>query len=112
MIDIYADLKDTGLYACQQGTVIENRPDSYLTVWNDYSGDNLNGDNETVLIEYNFTIIYYTTEWNTIYSEFEKIISLLKSKNYVVDGNGFDIDSGDDNYMARCIEVRKLERRI
>ena len=111
MIDIYKDLESTKIKAYQQGSVPSKMPKSYITVWNDYSGDNLNSDNKTNLVEYQFTLIYYTKEWSTIYSVFENIISLLKSKNYIVDGMGFDIDSGVDEYMARCIEVTKLERR-
>lgn len=111
MIDIYKDLEELGLNTYQQGSVPSDMPNSYITIWNDYSVDNLNSDNRTNLIEYQFTVIYYTTEWSTIYSVFENIVSLLKSKNYIVDGMGFDIDSGIDEYMARCIEVRKLERR-
>ena len=112
MIDIYADLKSTKLKAYQQGSVPSDMPKSYITVWNDSSVDILNSDNGTNLIEYQFTIIYYTTDWKTIYSKFEEIVSLLKSKGYVISGMGFDIDSGIDEYMARCVEVRKIERRI
>lgn len=112
MVDIYKDLEDIGLNTYQQGSVPSDMPDSYITIWNDASLDNLNSDNKTNLIEYQFTLIYYTKKWSTIYSVFENIVSLLKSKNYIVDGMGFDIDSGVDEYMARCIEVTKLERRI
>ena len=112
MVDIYADLEELGIKTYQQGSVPSTMPDSYITIWNDYSGDNLNSDNKTNLIEYQFTLIYYTKEWSSIYSVLENIVSLLKSKNYIVDGMGFDIDSGVDEYMARCIEPSKLERRI
>lgn len=111
MIDIYADLGELKIKTYQQGSVPSNMPKSYITIWNDYSGDNLNSNNKTNLIEYQFTVIYYTKDWENIYSKFEDIVSLLKSKNYIASGMGFDIDSGVDEYMARCIEVRKLERR-
>lgn len=111
MIDIYADLEELGINTYQQGSVPTKMPGSYITVWNDFSGDNLNSDNITNIVEYQFTLIYYTKKWSSIYSIFENMISLLKSKNYIVSGMGFDIDSGVDGYMARCIEVRKLERR-
>lgn len=111
MIDIYKDLDELRIENYQQGSVPSNMPDSYITVWNDNSTDNLNSDNKTNLIEYQFTLIYYTKEWSTMYSVFENIVSLLKTKNYIIDGMGFDIDSGVDGYMARCIEVTKLERR-
>ena len=110
MIDIYADLNELGIKTYQQGSVPSDMPNSYITIWNDGSIDNLNSDNKTNLIEYQFTIIYYTKDWNNIYSDFETIIDLLKLKNYIASGMGFDIDSGVDEYMARCIEVRKLER--
>lgn len=111
MIDIYADLDELGINTYQQGSVPSDMPKSYITIWNDYSGDNLNSDNGTNLIEYQFTVIYYTKDWKNVYSKFEEIVSLLKSKNYIASGMGFDMDSGVDEYMARCIEVRKLERR-
>lgn len=111
MIDIYADLDELGINTYQQGSVPYDMPDKYITIWNDYSVDNLNSDNSTKLIEYQFTIIYYTKDWSSVYSDFENIVHLLKSKNYIASGMGFDIDSGIDEYMARCIEVRKLERR-
>lgn len=111
MIDIYGDLGETGLDVWQQGNVPEVLPDSFITIWNDYSVDNLNSDNATNLIEYQFTIIYYTKDWDNIYTNFEDIVSLLKSKKYIASGMGFDIDSGIDEYVARCIEVQRIERR-
>lgn len=111
MIDIYKDLEELGIKTYQQGSVPSKMPNSYITIWNDYSLDNLNSDNGTNLIEYQFTIIFYTKKIETIYSKFEDIVRLLKSKNYIASGMGFDIDSGIDDYMARCIEVQKLERR-
>ena len=111
MIDIYTDLEEFGLDVWQQGNVPENMPDSYITIWNDYSVDNLNSDNRTNTIEYQFTVIYYTKDWDNIHSNFEDIVNLLKTKKYIASGMGFDIDSGIDEYMAKCIEVRKLERR-
>lgn len=111
MIDIYKDLEELGYKVCQQGNLPKVLPDSYISYWNDYSVDNLISDNGTDLIEYQFTVIYYTKEWSTIYSIFERIVSLLKSKGYIASGMGFDMPSSNDEYMARCIEVQKLERR-
>lgn len=111
MIDIYKDLEELEINTYQQGSVPSDMPDSFITIWNDSSIDNLNSDNATNLIEYQFTVIYYTKEWSSVYSIFENIVDLLKSKKYIASGMGFDIDSGIDEYMARCIEVRKLERR-
>ena len=109
MIDIYKDLEETGLKVWKQGTVPDDMPDSYITVWNDDSEDNLNVDNKTKRVEYSFTVIYYTKDWESLYTRFESIISLLKEKGYVIDGQGFDIDSGLDDYDARCVEVSKIE---
>lgn len=110
MIDIKKDLEETGLMVRQQGTVPSNMPDSYITYWSDTSTDNLNVDNKAVSVDYPFTVIFYTTDWENIYSRFEEIISLLKSKGYVMDGMGYDVPSGLDDYSARCIEVTKTEK--
>ena len=110
MIDIKKDLEETGLMVRKQGSVPANMPDSYITFWGDPSTDNLNVDNKTASVDYPFTVIYYTKDWENLYSRFEEIISLLKSKDYVMDGMGFDIESGLDEYSARCIEVTKIEK--
>ena len=116
MIDVSKDLDEIYLEFdidnWEQGSVPkDNMPDSYITFWEEPSFDNLNVDNRTKEIVYPFTIIYYTKEWDTLSDIFENIVSLLKSKNYIVDGMGFPIDSGIDGYKARCIEVQKIERR-
>ena len=111
MVNIYNDLEEvTGLIAYQQGTVPKEMPESYVTVWNTSSLDNLNANNKTISVEYEFTVIYYTTDWKNIYTKTEEMISLLKAKGYVIDGRGFDIDSGMEDYVARCIEVSKIEK--
>ena len=109
MIDIKKDLEELGLMVRQQGSVPADMPESYITYWNDTSTDNLNVDNKTKQVEYAFTVIYYTKDWETIYSKTEELISLLTSKGYIIDGNGFDIASGIEDYSARCVEVRKIE---
>lgn len=111
MIDISEDLEEVGIEYWEQGSVPDNMPDSYITFWENPSFDNLNADNQTLEIVYPFTIIYYTKDWDNIKPVFEQIVSLLKSKKYIASGMGFPIESGVDNYIARCIEVQKIERR-
>lgn len=113
MIDISKDLEEIGIDFYEQGSVPKvNMPNSYITFWGNPSFDNLNADNRTKEIVYPFTIIYYTKEWGSMSSVFENIVDLLKSKNYIASGMGFPIESGVDQYIARCIEVQKIERRI
>lgn len=110
MIDIKKDLEEFGLMVRQQGSVPADMPESYITYWGDPSTDNLNVDNKTASVDYPFTVIFYTTDWENIYSRFDELISLLEAKGYVMDGRGFDIASGLDDYSARCIEVTKTEK--
>ena len=111
MIKIWDDLEETGFDVWEQGSVPSNMPDSYITHWENPSFDSLNADNKTLEIVYPFTVIYYTKDWDNIYTNFENIVSLLKSKDYIASGMGFPIESGLDEYRARCIEVQKIERR-
>lgn len=111
MIDIVKDLNPLGLKVYQQGTVPKQEiPQSYITVWNGSSIDNLNADNTTKYVEYDFTVIYYTTDLGSLYTQTEAIISLLKANGYVIDGHGFDIESGVEEYSARCVEVTKIDK--
>lgn len=112
MIEIWKDLDETRFDNWEQGSVPKtNIPDSYITYWENTSFDNLNADNQTKEIAYPFTVIYYTKDWDNIYSDFEEIVSLLKSKNYIASGMGFPLESDNPEYRARGIEVQKIERR-
>ena len=110
MIDIFSDLKETGYKVWQQGSAPKTIPDKFITVWNTSSVDKIVADNKVRSIEYSFNVIFYTKSYDNIYSDMEKIIRLLKSKNYEIDGYGFDAPSGMEDYIARGVEALKIEK--
>lgn len=110
MIDIYADLAELGLPVKQQGTAPENLPESFYTVWEDYSADNMTGDNRTKSITHEWTLIYYTKNYSTIYTGLQDAINALKRKGYILTGAGYDDAGNYRGWQARAVEVKKIEK--
>ena len=111
MIDIFKDLneKTVGEKVWSQGTAPAELPESFYTVINDYTGDNLNADNKECEIVWEWTVIFYTKDFSLLYSGIEKVKSLLKSKGYIVRGSGYDFNGKYDSWEARAIDVKKIE---
>ena len=110
MINIYNDLAGLNLPVYQQGTAPEKLPDSFFTVWEDYSADNLNGDNAVIQIRHEWTLIYYTKDYSTVFSGLQGAIDLLKSKGYVLTGAGYDFNGNYGAWQARAVDVKKIEK--
>lgn len=86
MIDIFSDLiinDDNGnkipVYA--EGDAPQELPDEYFVVDEEYTGDQINADNITKAILYEFNIKYYTKNASTLYSRLIQALQLLKQKN-------------------------------
>lgn len=110
MIDIYSDLAALGLPVYQQGTAPEKLPTSFYTVWEDYSADNLNGDNAVKQIRHEWTLIYYTKAYTTVYTGLQAAINALKGKGYIVTGAGYDFGGNYGEWQARAVEVKFIEK--
>lgn len=110
MIDIYSDLAGLKLPVYQQGTAPEKLPKSFYTVWEDYSADNLNGDNRVKEIRHEWTLIYYTKDFATIYSGMQSAIDTLKAKGYIISGAGYDFNGTYGEWNARAVDVKKIEK--
>ena len=109
MIDIYNDLAELGFPVYQQGTAPEALPKSFFTVWEDYSGDNVNAENATQAILHEWTLIYYTKDYSTVYGGLQAAINALKRKGYIISGAGYDFNGNYGEWQARAADVKKIE---
>lgn len=108
MVNIFDDLAGVGFPVYQQGTAPAALPDSFFTVWEDYSSDRAHGDNKPRQLEQGWTLIFYTKDKNLIYSGLVAAIKHLKTKGYTIDGQGSDFSGAWEGYDARAVDVVKI----
>lgn len=109
MVNIFDDLRDGGFAAYQQGTAPQTLPAEFVTVWEDYSGDILHGDNKPRQLRREWTLIFYTSDAKNIFSGLISVKNYLKTKGYIINGYGYDVGGAWEGYDARGLDVVILE---
>ena len=109
MIDIIADLKKLNIPVYIEGDAPSDLPDEYFTVSEDDTGDNLNADNETKELLWEFTLKWYTKDEKNIFNGLLEAIELLKEKNYIIDGVGYHNSTYQNTWKSRAVDVSKIE---
>lgn len=109
MIDIYTDLADIGLPVYAEGDAPETLPDEYFTISEDSTMDNLNADNETKEILYDYTLVFYTKKAENLYLGLLKAMALLKKKGYITTGVGYSHATYQGVWFARQADIKRIE---
>lgn len=109
MIDIIADLAEMDIPSFIEGDAPEDLPDEFFTVSEDYTSDNLNADNKTKEILYEFTLKWYTVNTQNVSSGLLNAINLLKTKGYIISGVGYHNTTFNDTWFSRMVDVEKIE---
>lgn len=109
MVDIIADLKELNIPAYIEGDAPETLPDEYFTVSEDYTSDNLNADNETKEILWEFTLKWYTKDTEKVFNGLLNAIKLLKKKGYIISGVGYHNATYQSTWYSRAVDVEKIE---
>lgn len=109
MVNIKDDLLELNKPVYYEGDAPEKLPDEYFTVSEDYSGDNLNADNEALEHLYEFTLKWYTNDANRLYTGLQEAITLLKSKGYLIEGVGYKNDTYQNKWFSRMVDVEKID---
>lgn len=78
-----------------QGTLAPDMayPDSFITFWTNYTDDNSHFDDETFSIDWNFSVIYYSSDPALVNSVPATIITALKNAGFIPQGKGNDVQS-------------------
>jgi hypothetical protein len=93
-----------------EGDAPETLPDEFYTVLEEYTRDNLNADNETKEILWEFTLKWYTKNSENIFNGLLDAINLLKKKNYIISGGvGQHNATYQSTWYSRAIDVKKIE---
>lgn len=109
MAKIKDDLAELTLPVYKQGTAPETLPESFFTFWEDYSDDNLNGDNAVLEVIHEYTLVYYTKDFSTIYTGLQAAINTLKGKGYIIGGTGYDFGGAYDGWECRAVDIKFIE---
>lgn len=114
MINIYDDLvvydeSEHQIPVYAEGDAPQELPDEYFTVFENSTMDQINADNVTKAIRYEFNVKYYTKNASTLYSRLIQALSLLKSKNYITTGNGYANRTYLETWFSRQADIKKIE---
>jgi hypothetical protein len=109
MVDIFADLKELNIPAYIEGDAPETLPDEYFTVSEDATSDNLNADNKTKEILWEFTLKWYTKDTDNVFNGLLEAIKTLKAKNYIISGVGYHNPTYQGTWYSRAVDVSKIE---
>lgn len=114
MVDIFSDLvlldeQENQIPVYAEGDAPETLPDEYFTINEDYTGDQINADNVTKAILYEFTLKYYTKDATTLYSRLIQALTLLKSKNYITTGVGYANETYHETWFSRQADIKKID---
>lgn len=109
MVRIDNDLAELQVPVYAEGDAPETLENEYFTFSEDYSSDHVSADNEPKEYLYEFTLKYYTTNAETLYSRLIEALTLLKSKGYIVTGVGYANGTYQDKWFSRMADVKKIE---
>lgn len=109
MVDIFADLAGVGFPVYQQGAAPEELPETFATIWEDFSDDILHADNKARQCRHEWTLAFYTKDKTQIYSGLQTAINALKKRGYLISGQGYDASGSWEGFDARAVDVVKIE---
>ena len=89
-----------------QGTLdaAEAYPDTFLTVWTNYTDDRAHYDDARQSVDWNFTVILYSVDPAVIASLPARIGAAAKSAGFLPQGKGNDIPSDRPSHTGWTME--------
>lgn len=85
-----------------QGTINPEKayPESFITFWTDYTADNAHYDNAVHSVDWNFTVIFYSSDPTLVNTAPIAILSAMKRAGFVPQGKGQDIPSDEPTHTG------------
>mgnify|MGYP003292416708 CR=1 FL=1 len=94
-----------------QGTLAEDEPypESFVTFWTNYTEDRAHYDDDVHSIDWNFSVIYYSSDPALVNSVPSQIRTALKAAGFIPQGRGNDIHSDRPSHTGWAMEFIKTE---
>lgn len=102
-------LEALGYPVYRQGSVTQEYPDSFFTFWNTDSPDHAHYDNQTYGTAWAFMVNFYSIDPDLTYSVLELARTSLKAAGWIVDGQGYDVNSDEPTHTGRGFTSYFLE---
>lgn len=89
-----------------QGTLNpeEAYPESFITFWTDYTSDNAHYDDDVHSVDWNFSVIFYSSNPTLVNTKPKEIIKAMRSAGFIPQGKGQDIPSDEPNHTGWAME--------
>lgn len=88
---------------------VEDLPNEYFTVSEDYTSNAVSADNKARAHLYEFTLKWYTKDATRLYTGLQEAIEQLISKGYDVEGIGYHNGTYQNTWRSRMVDVEKID---
>lgn len=88
---------------------VEELPDEYFTVSEDYTSNAVSANNKARAHLYEFTLKWYTKDVTRLYTGLKEAIEQLISKGYDAEGIGYGNGTYNRTWFSRAVDVEKIE---
>ena len=116
MIRLYDDLiilnkngETIPVYIEGDAPPVEDLPNEYFTVSEDYTSNAVSADNKAQAHLYEFTLAYYTTDPTRLYTGLQEAITHLQGKGYDIGGVGYHNGTYHNKWRSRMVDVEKID---
>lgn len=94
-----------------QGTLAADipYPDTFVTIWTNYTADNSHFDNDVSSVEWNFTLILYSTDPETLSKKAKELLETLRAVGFIPQGKGQDIPSDEPTHTGWTMDFLCVE---
>ena len=94
-----------------QGSLLKDEPypASFFTFWNNDTSDGNHYDNNAISCVWDYSVYFYSTDPDLIYTVLDNVKTLLKQNGWIVSGKGYDVPTDEPTHTGRAIDALYLE---
>ena len=94
-----------------QGTLNSQNPypENFVTFWTNYTEDNSHFDDETYSVDWNFSVMFYSSNPVFVNTKPNEIRAALKAAGFIPQGKGNDIPSDKPSHTGWAMDFIKTE---
>lgn len=95
-----------------QGTLNADTPypDSFVTIWTDYTADNSHFDNAVASVDWHFTVVLYSNDPDFLATKAKELLETLRADGFIPQGKGQDIPSDEQTHTGWAMEFICVEK--
>lgn len=104
-------LSEFGYPVRLQGSLLpdEEYPESFFTFWNDSSDDNSHYDDETQSVVYEYSVNFYSTDAEKVYTILRAAAIKLKQNGFIISGDGYSVPTDEPTHDGRGMSAMYLK---